>query len=28
MPTYTLNQRGFDHAKRLIEARRYVLRSD
>ena len=28
MPIYDVNQRGFDHAKRLIEARRYVLRSD
>lgn len=28
MPTYAMNQRAFDHAKELIEARRYVLRSD
>jgi hypothetical protein len=28
MPTYALNERGFEHAKELIEARRYVLRSD
>jgi hypothetical protein len=28
MATYTLNQRAVDHARRLIEARRYVLNSD
>jgi beta-galactosidase GanA len=28
MPRYTVNERAFDHAKRLIESRRYVLRSD
>ena len=28
MPTYTVNQHAFDKAKELIEARRYVLRSD
>ena len=28
MPTYSVNQRAFDHAKKLIEARRYILRSD
>ena len=28
MASYTLNERGFAHAKRLIEARRYVLRSE
>ena len=28
MPTFTLNQRAFDRATELIEARRYVLRSD
>ena len=28
MPTYTVNRRAFDHARNLIEARRYVLRSD
>ena len=28
MPTYTVNRRAFDHARKLIEARRYVLRSD
>jgi hypothetical protein len=28
VPKYALNERAFDHAKRLIEARRYVLRSD
>ena len=28
MARYTVNERGFDHAKRLIEARRYILRSD
>ena len=28
MPRYTVNPAAFDHAVRLIEARRYVLRSD
>ena len=28
MPRYTVNKGAFDHAVRLIEARRYVLRSD
>ena len=28
MPTYAVNQRAFDRAKQLIEARRYILRSD
>ena len=28
MPRYELNERAFEHATRLIEARRYVLRSD
>ena len=28
MPRYALNQAAFDHASQLIEARRYVLRSD
>jgi hypothetical protein len=28
MPSYTVNRAGFDHARELIEARRYVLRSD
>jgi hypothetical protein len=28
MATYTLNEAAFDHARRLIEARRYTLRSD
>ena len=28
MATYTLNKPAFEHARRLIEARRYVLNSD
>ena len=28
MARYTVNEHGFDHAKRLIEARQYILRSD
>ncbi len=28
MARYTVNKRAVEHAKRLIEARRYVLRSD
>ena len=28
MPRYSVNQAAFDHARELIEARRYVLRSD
>ena len=28
MPTYTLNERAVAHARRLIQARRYVLNSD
>ena len=28
MPTYTLNERAVAHARRLIQARRYVLDSD
>src|SRR5215204_170303 len=28
MPRYELNERAFDHARDLIERRRYVLRSD
>lgn len=28
MATYTLNERAMAHARRLIEARQYVLRSD
>jgi hypothetical protein len=28
VPVYTLNERAFEHARELIEARRYVLRSD
>jgi len=27
VPTYTLNEEAVKHAKRLIDARRYVLRS-
>jgi len=28
MPTYAVNKAAFEHARSLIEARRYVLRSD
>lgn len=28
MPTYEVNRAAFEHARRLIEAHRYVLRSD
>jgi hypothetical protein len=28
MATYTVNERGVEHARRLIEARQYVLRSE
>jgi hypothetical protein len=28
MATYSINERGVAHARRLIEARQYVLRSD
>jgi hypothetical protein len=28
MPSYSVNRAAFDHARELIEARRYVLRSD
>ncbi|HUG30436.1 MAG TPA: hypothetical protein VMQ65_08000 [Candidatus Limnocylindria bacterium] len=28
MPRYTINPAAFDHAVRMIESRRYVLRSD
>jgi hypothetical protein len=28
MARYEVNERAFDHARKLIEARRYVLRSD
>jgi hypothetical protein len=28
MASYTVNERGVEHARRLIEARQYVLRSD
>ena len=28
MPKYTVNRAAFDHARELIEARQYILRSD
>jgi hypothetical protein len=28
MATYTVNERGVEHARRLIDARQYVLRSE